>query len=259
MRRFVADVDYAGGYTLSPDGQWLIYSSVIEGYAKLLRLDVNDPSRRFQITTGESNDIDAWFSPDGKRLAFTALDKLWMMDLPRGTPRRVTNVEGATGEHSPVWSPDGRYVAFNSAADNLSTEDDDAVQDRALEVATAAEHGDELGKLRGGVAVQGGRIDLSQVPSTKPAFTSIHVDDRGYLWIRPALPADAAGSAFDVLDPGGKYLGRVELPVKVDERMPVVVRGDRLYTVVLSEDDVPQLVRFRVEGRASAETRVAGR
>jgi sugar lactone lactonase YvrE len=106
---------------------------------------------------------------------------------------------------------------------------------------------------------QGGKIDLSQVPSTKPAFTSIHVDDRGYVWIRPALPADAAGSAFDVLDPAGKYLGRLELPVKVDERMPVVVRGDRLYTVVLSELDVPQLVRFRVEGRASAETRVADR
>ena len=51
-------------------------------------------------------------SPDGRRLAFTALDKLWMMDLPRGTPRRVTNVDGPTGEHSPVWSPDGRYIAY---------------------------------------------------------------------------------------------------------------------------------------------------
>lgn len=103
------------------------------------------------------------------------------------------------------------------------------------------------------------RSDLSQVPSTKPAFTSIHVDDRGYVWVRPALAAEAAGSAFDVLDAGGKYLGRLTLPVKVDERMPVVVRGDRLYTVVLSADDVPQLVRFRVERRASPQTLVADR
>jgi hypothetical protein len=51
-------------------------------------------------------------SPDGRRLAFTALDRLWVMDLPRGTPRRVTNVDGTTGEHSPVWSPDGRYIAY---------------------------------------------------------------------------------------------------------------------------------------------------
>ncbi|HUF30658.1 MAG TPA: amidohydrolase family protein, partial [Gemmatimonadaceae bacterium] len=49
-------------------------------------------------------------SPDGRRLAFTALDRLWIMDLPAGTPRRLTNVE--VGEHSPVWSPDGRHLAY---------------------------------------------------------------------------------------------------------------------------------------------------
>lgn len=54
---------------------------------------------------------DARPSPDGKRLAFTALDKLWVMDLPSGMPRRVTAAVGL-GEHSPVWSPDGRYIAY---------------------------------------------------------------------------------------------------------------------------------------------------
>jgi tricorn protease-like protein len=51
-------------------------------------------------------------SPDGKRLAFTALDKLWIMDLPAGTPRRLTRSPHETGEHSPVWSPDGRYLTY---------------------------------------------------------------------------------------------------------------------------------------------------
>jgi Tol biopolymer transport system component len=49
-------------------------------------------------------------SPDGKRLVFSALDKLWLMDLPSGRPRRLTT--GTAGEHSPAWSPDGRYVAY---------------------------------------------------------------------------------------------------------------------------------------------------
>ena len=29
-------------------------------------------------------------SPDGKRLAFVALDRVWTMDLPNGTPKRLT-------------------------------------------------------------------------------------------------------------------------------------------------------------------------
>jgi len=51
-------------------------------------------------------------SPDGKRLVFSALDRLWIMDLPGGTPRRLTSSND--GEHSPAWSPDGRHVAWVS-------------------------------------------------------------------------------------------------------------------------------------------------
>ncbi|MBC7894692.1 MAG: PD40 domain-containing protein [Cytophagaceae bacterium] len=51
-------------------------------------------------------------SPDGKRLAFSALDHLWIMNLPSGTPKRLTTSND--GEHAPTWSPDGRYIAYVS-------------------------------------------------------------------------------------------------------------------------------------------------
>ena len=49
-------------------------------------------------------------SPDGRQLVFSALDRLWIMDLPTGSPRRLTGAD--VGEHSPVWSPDGRWIAY---------------------------------------------------------------------------------------------------------------------------------------------------
>lgn len=49
-------------------------------------------------------------SPDGTRLAFTALDRLYVMDVPDGTPSRLTNQN--TGEFYPTWSPDGASIAF---------------------------------------------------------------------------------------------------------------------------------------------------
>jgi Tol biopolymer transport system component len=55
---------------------------------------------------------DAVPSPDGRRVAFTALDRLYVMDLPAGTPRRLTTQE--TGEYFPTWSPDGAAIAYVS-------------------------------------------------------------------------------------------------------------------------------------------------
>jgi Tol biopolymer transport system component len=51
-------------------------------------------------------------SPDGRRLAFTALNRLYVMDYPDGSPRRLTNLE--IGQHQPTWSPDGRWIAFGT-------------------------------------------------------------------------------------------------------------------------------------------------
>jgi Tol biopolymer transport system component len=59
---------------------------------------------------------DAKPSPDGTKLAFTALNRLYVIDFPNGTPRRLT--ENNFIEAQPSWSPDGKFVAFTTWDEN---------------------------------------------------------------------------------------------------------------------------------------------
>ncbi|MFN7119417.1 MAG: amidohydrolase family protein, partial [Saprospiraceae bacterium] len=53
---------------------------------------------------------DPRMSPNGKQVTFTVLDKLYIMDYPNGTPRRLTNSNHI--EAMPIWSPDGTQIAY---------------------------------------------------------------------------------------------------------------------------------------------------
>ena len=79
------------------------------------RLDIG-PELAFKYPISDSAEFkahqirDIALSPDGKRLAFTALDRLYVMDWPAGTPRRLTKADMVEAE--PAWSPDGQTIAY---------------------------------------------------------------------------------------------------------------------------------------------------
>ena len=53
-------------------------------------------------------------SPDGSRLAFVAVGRVWVMDLPSGKPFALTAEMPAAVQLTPAWSQDGTRVAFTT-------------------------------------------------------------------------------------------------------------------------------------------------
>jgi dipeptidyl aminopeptidase/acylaminoacyl peptidase len=67
-------------------------------------------------------DLQAAFSPDGRRIAFSSSRsgealEIWVADSDGANPRQITHGPGRW-QGSPHWSPDGRRVAFDSQGDD---------------------------------------------------------------------------------------------------------------------------------------------
>ena len=117
-----SDTFYDGAPVFSPDGKWLVYSSIGERYAKLYRLNLANPKERFQLTSGDWNDIDAYFSPDGKRIFYSS-DKQTGRFLENAA-EILEDAENAARPEGGAPKPDPtNFAAFNIYSLNLETGD----------------------------------------------------------------------------------------------------------------------------------------
>ena len=60
----------------------------------------------------------AQISPDGKKVVFESLGKLWVKNVNGGNPRRLTQLPEDIRELDPSWSRDGRKIIFVSWEDD---------------------------------------------------------------------------------------------------------------------------------------------
>jgi Tol biopolymer transport system component len=103
-----------GFFSVSPTGV-LAYRG---GAGAVLQLVWYDRQGKVLGRPGEPADyLDVALSPDNSRLAYSrstqsAGRQIWIFDLARGIQSRFTFE--SQGARSPVWSPDGRYLAFAS-------------------------------------------------------------------------------------------------------------------------------------------------
>ncbi|MBT2482443.1 amidohydrolase family protein [Streptomyces sp. ISL-94] len=60
-------------------------------------------------------------SPDGRTVAFAALNALWTVPVTGGAPRKVVQAPATAYVQGPVWSPDGRALVYTDDRDGLNT------------------------------------------------------------------------------------------------------------------------------------------
>lgn len=107
-----------------------------------------------------------------------------------------------------------------------------------------------------------------EIPDTKPPFSALFVGENGRIWVQVPTPSEefmtvaeardeerATGRilnryrspvAFDVFEPSGDYLGRVNAPTGFSTSPRPVFRGETVWATVRDEFDVQRVVRFEL-------------
>ncbi|MBX3042953.1 MAG: S9 family peptidase [Candidatus Kapabacteria bacterium] len=104
-------------FTLSPDGQWLVYRlstpSIADNklYSDLFAVKI-DGSEKIQLTNNTAPEFNARFISDNKLAFITTVDgspQIYIMDFPKGTPKKFTNVENGVSNFVHAGVP-GTFV-----------------------------------------------------------------------------------------------------------------------------------------------------
>jgi TolB protein len=103
--------------SFTSDGKWIYFN---EGNTSRIFRIKPDGTQQEDVTEGR----DANVSPDGKKFVYTQKGQkgwgVWTMDSNGGNRIQIIPNESEIGGIAPVWSPDGKRVAFSMQTDEIA-------------------------------------------------------------------------------------------------------------------------------------------
>ena len=109
IRNLTQDTFFDSNPAWSQDGKQVLYNRRIGPATKIFMVDAADPTRKVQLTFGESDDLMPTFSRDSKTVYYTSdvdggIYNLHALSLETGDITRLTNLSG--GAFTPLELPD---------------------------------------------------------------------------------------------------------------------------------------------------------
>ncbi len=116
-RKSLTRLTFGGGNNGFPvwsaDGQYVIYASERGHSANIYQRPWDGSGREERLTVSDRTQYPRSVSPDGKTLSFVQDGDIWLLSLD-GTNKATPFIESTYEEGNPVFSPDGKYMAYET-------------------------------------------------------------------------------------------------------------------------------------------------